>query len=118
MDKLVEMGILFDYYGKLLTGTQYDVVDQYYNQDLSLTEIAKLNSISKQAVSENLKRAEKNLYDYENTLALIEKNRATIDLIEEHNIAIENIISGMEDGDNKKSLINLKNRTDVFLKKI
>lgn len=118
MDKLVEMGILFDYYGKLLTGTQYDVVDQYYNEDLSLTEIADLNNISKQAVSENLKRAEKNLYDYENRLALIKKNRAIIDLIEEHNQTIQKIIDKIDDGDNKESLINLKNKTDVFLKKI
>ncbi len=75
MDKVVEIGILFDYYGKLLTDKQFEIVDHYYNEDLSLSEIAEIHGISKQAVSENLKRAEKKLYDYEKKLMLVERNQ-------------------------------------------
>lgn len=75
MDKVVEIGILFDYYGKLLTDKQFEIVDQYYNEDLSLSEIAEIHGISKQAVSENLKRAEKKLYNYEKKLLLVDRNQ-------------------------------------------
>lgn len=77
MDKVVEIGILFDYYGKLLTDKQFEIVDQYYNEDLSLSEIAEIHGISKQAVSENLKRAEKKLYNYEKKLLLVDRNQKT-----------------------------------------
>lgn len=75
MDKVIEIGILFDYYGKLLTDKQFEIVDQYYNEDLSLSEIAEIHGISKQAVSENLKRAEKKLYNYEKKLLLVDRNQ-------------------------------------------
>lgn len=75
MDKVVEIGILFDYYGKLLTDKQFEIIDQYYNEDLSLSEIAEIHGISKQAVSENLKRAEKKLYNYEKKLLLVDRNQ-------------------------------------------
>lgn len=50
MEKIVEVAVLFDYYGKLLSKKQYDVVDQYCNEDLSLREIAELNGNSKQGI--------------------------------------------------------------------
>lgn len=74
MEKLVEVAILFDYYGELLSKKQFKMVDEYYNEDLSLTEIAELNNISKQAVSENLKRAINRLYGFEKKLNLINKS--------------------------------------------
>ena len=47
MEKIVEIAVLFDYYGKLLSDKQYNVVDQHCNEDLSLREIAEINGISK-----------------------------------------------------------------------
>ncbi len=47
MEKIVEIAVLFDYYGKLLSDKQYNVIDQHCNEDLSLKEIAELNGISK-----------------------------------------------------------------------
>lgn len=72
-EKIVEMGLLFDFYGKLLSETQYTVVEQYYLQDLSLSEIALGLDISRQGVHDALKRAEKKLYSYEEKLKLVEK---------------------------------------------
>lgn len=76
-EKMVEMGLLFDFYGKLLSDTQYTVVEHYYIHDLSLSEIASNLSISRQGVHDALKRAEKKLYSYEEKLKLVEKFEAT-----------------------------------------
>ena len=50
MDAL-EMSLLYDYYGGLLTGKQRQCFDLRYNQDLSLGEIAQVMGVSRQAVS-------------------------------------------------------------------
>ncbi|NLY67626.1 MAG: DNA-binding protein [Tissierellia bacterium] len=73
VDKLVEIGILFDFYGKLLSKKQYSVVELYYLHDLSLAEIGEELDISRQGVYDILKRAEENLYQYEERLNLVKK---------------------------------------------
>lgn len=73
IEKLVEIGFLFDFYGKLLSERQYRVVELFYLQDLSLSEIGIELDITRQGVYDNLKRAEDNLYKYEDTLGLAEK---------------------------------------------
>lgn len=82
MEKLVEVGILFDYYGSLLSERQRSMVDKYYNEDLSLNEIGDLYGISKQAVSENIKRAEKRLYSFEDKLHLKKRSDNTTKFLE------------------------------------
>ena len=57
MDAL-EMALLFDYYGGMLTDKQRDCFDMRYNQDLSLGEIAQDMGVSRQAVCDNLRRTE------------------------------------------------------------
>ena len=57
MDAL-EMTLLFDYYGELLTQRQRLCFDLHYNQDLSLSEIAEELEVSRQGVYDNLSRAE------------------------------------------------------------
>ncbi len=54
----LEMTLLFDYYGDLLTERQRSCVDLRYNQDLSLGEIAQELGVSRQGVFDNLSRAE------------------------------------------------------------
>jgi len=73
IEKLVEIGILFDFYGKLLSKKQYTVIDLYYNHDLSLAEIGEELGISRQGVYDTLKRAEESLYQYEETLQLVNR---------------------------------------------
>ena len=82
MKKLVEVGILFDYYGSLLSERQRSMVDKYYNEDLSLNEIGDLYDVSKQAVSENIKRAERRLYSFENKLHLKKRSERTTEFLE------------------------------------
>lgn len=73
VEKLVEIGSLFDFYGKLLSEKQYFVIELYYINDLSLAEIGDELSVTRQGVFDLLKRAEQNLYKYEEKLGLVNK---------------------------------------------
>ena len=68
MEKNVEISILCDLYGKLLTQKQFDFLNDYYNNDLSLSEIAENNQITRQAVRDIIKKGEKKLFEYEEKL--------------------------------------------------
>ena len=65
--------ILLDIYGKMLTQKQYKLLDDYYNNDLSLSEIAENEDITRQAVRDNIKKGEKNLFEYEEKLGFMKK---------------------------------------------
>ncbi len=73
MEKIVQIALLFDFYGQLLTGKQIDIVDMYYNNDMSLSEISEQLGISRQGVYDTLKRAEKTLNEYEAKLGLVNR---------------------------------------------
>lgn len=73
MEKLVQVARLFDTYGSLLNEKQKDVINCYYNEDLSLNEIAENNKKSKQAISDMIQRSVDKLFEFENELSLIKK---------------------------------------------
>lgn len=73
MEKNVEVCLLLDFYGKMLTDRQREIMMLYYEDNLSLTEIAEELGISKQGVSDSLKRSEKVLYETENKLFLLKQ---------------------------------------------
>ena len=68
MAKNYEMAILIDFYGEMLTAKQRDFLEYYYNDDLSLSEIAENEGITRQGVRDAIKRAETQLQDMENRL--------------------------------------------------
>ena len=72
---LDRMSLLYDYYGGLLSDRQNEVYRLYHEENLSLTEIADEYSISKQAVSNILKKSRKLLLGYEANLGLITKHK-------------------------------------------
>ena len=72
-NKPFEMCMLFDFYGEILTDKQKEAFDLYYNEDLSLSEIAEHLSISRQGVRDAVMRSENILRDMENKLGLIAK---------------------------------------------
>ncbi len=72
-EKNVVISKLFDLYGQLLTEKQKDVIDLYYNEDLSLSEIATEKDITPQGVRDSIKRGEMALLEFENTLHFAEK---------------------------------------------
>ena len=67
----LDKNILFDYYGALLSNKQRECFDLYYNEDLSLSEIAELQGISRQGAWDNIKHAEEKLREIEEKTGLI-----------------------------------------------
>lgn len=81
MEKLVRIGILMDFYGKLLSVKQYQVMDLHYLNDFSLSEIGEELGVSRQSVFDTLKRSEEKLISFENELGLVQKFNASQDTI-------------------------------------
>ncbi|MBQ7541309.1 MAG: DNA-binding protein [Clostridia bacterium] len=71
--KDLEIVTLLDFYGEMLTVKQRDFLEYYYNDDLSLSEIAANEGITRQGVRDAIKRAEKQLYDMEEKLGLVRR---------------------------------------------
>ena len=73
MDKKIEISMLCQTYGKMLTEKQYEVINDYYNNDLSLSEIAENNNITRQAVRDIIKKGEIKLFELEEKLAFMKR---------------------------------------------
>lgn len=82
MDAL-EMALLFDYYGGMLTDKQRDCFDMRYNQDLSLGEIAEALGVSRQAVNDNLSRTEALLRRMEENIGCVKRDMLTRTALDE-----------------------------------
>ena len=76
LDKFVEIANLFEIYSSLLSEKQKEYLEDHFENDLSLSEIAKNNNVSRQAIYDNIKRGIALLYDYEDKLKVyqIKKN--------------------------------------------
>ena len=70
-NKPLEMCLLFDFYGEMLTEKQKETFDLYYNEDLSLAEISEHVGITRQGVRDIIVRAEHALRDMEQRLGLV-----------------------------------------------
>ncbi len=75
MGKNLEVSLLLDFYGDMLTEKQRNMVDYYYNDDLSLAEIAENEGISRQGVRDSVKRAEAQMLEMEARLGLSRRFR-------------------------------------------
>ena len=73
MEKFVEQGYLYDFYGELLTERQQQVYESVVLEDYSLSEVAEDLGISRQGVHDMIKRCNKTLEEYEQKLHLVEK---------------------------------------------
>ena len=73
MEKFVEQTLLFDFYGELLTEHQRMIYEDVVCNDLSYSEVAQMQGITRQGVHDMMKRCNKILSDYEEKLHLVEK---------------------------------------------
>lgn len=111
MEERVKLSILLDLYGELLTEKQRDIMELYFNDDLSLTEIAENTNTSRQAAFDIVKRCEKNLYEYEIKLKLLEKSIKIDDVKNSIMDKLDRIMISIED---KESLNLIQSiRTDI-----
>ena len=100
MAKNLDVINLFDIYGEMLTQKQQDFICYYYNDDLSLAEIAENEGITRQGVRDAIKRAEAQLLSFEEHLGLYERNEALKSGLEE----ISELIKLIDEVDRKTIL--------------
>lgn len=82
-EKNLRVSILLDYYSPMLTDKQKDVIDLYYNEDLSLSEIAEHENITRQGVRDSIKRGEQTLFEMEEKFKLAERSEKYYAMMEE-----------------------------------
>lgn len=83
MEKIVERGLLYDFYGELLTKHQKKIYEEAISEDLSLGELAEEYGISRQGIHDLIKRCDKTLQKYEEKLQLIAKFQRTKETVSE-----------------------------------
>lgn len=83
MEKIVEQGLLYDFYGELLTEHQRHIYEDVVFNDMSLSEIAEEQGISRQGVHDLIRRCDKILTGYEEKLKLVQKFNQTKKMVEE-----------------------------------
>lgn len=83
MDNRIETGWLFDFYGPLLTERQQTLLALYCEEDFSLSEIAAMEGISRQAAYDAVRRGARQLEDYERQLGLLARHRRMTQGLEE-----------------------------------
>lgn len=88
MEEFVYYNGLFDFYGSLLTEKEQDTFRDYYQEDLSLAEIAEENNVSRAAVQKTVKNVLEKLNYYEETLHMFETNRKLRDLLSLDDVVI------------------------------
>jgi len=82
-EKDFKISYLLDFYGDILTDKQKDAIDLYYNEDLSLAEIAEYQNITRQGVRDAIKRGEEILLEMEEKLGFAGKTEELTVLLED-----------------------------------
>ncbi len=101
MEKIVEQGLLYDFYGELLTEHQKKIYEDAVYNDMSLSEIAEQQGITRQGVHDLIKRCDKSLTGYEEKLHLVEKFGAA-------KRKIQKLKEKLADLENRKAAIELE----------
>ena len=115
MDKKIEISMLCQIYGKLLTEKQFDYINDYYNNDLSLSEIAENYKITRQAARDNIKTGENKLFEYEEKLQIMKTTINTEKKIAKILAQISTIQTGFSDEKIADILENIKNELDEIV---
>ena len=73
MEKNVRLSLLFDLYGGLLSDSQFEVMVDFLNNDLTISEVAENRGITRQAVKDMVSKVERKLENFEQKLHLMER---------------------------------------------
>lgn len=107
MEKRIRMSLLFDLYGGLITDKRSQALRLSLEEDLSLSEIAEIMGVSRQAVHDGILRAETKLEEYEKTLGMLAKRDRRAAGLQEALKALEGVkpAKGVESLERAKALI-------------
>ena len=108
MERKIEIGMLCEIYGGLLTKRQFNILNDYCNDDLSLSEIAENNNITRQAVNDIVKKGESKLLEYEKKLGIMKKTLNQEKQIQEILSQISKIKDNSSDRTVEKILNNVR----------
>lgn len=111
MDERFQISLMLDYYGELLTDKQLNIMNLYYNDDLSLSEISEITSTSRQAIFDILKRCLKLLRQYDSKLKLVEKNNI---ILEQKKIVMDSLKELKTNINNEKNLDIINKITETI----
>src|SRR5690606_36498008 len=102
------MNLLYDFYGQLLTKKQRTFFDLYYQDDLSLGEIAAQHDVTRQAVYDILKRSERTLEAFEAKLKLVERflrGQQVLRQVEKDLAALADDVAKLVDGEKGREVV-------------
>ena len=105
MEKNVKVSMLCEVYGNLLTKKQLSILQDYYDKDLSLSEIAQNQEITRQAVRDIIKKGENKLFEFEEKLSFMEKTIKQEKLLQE----VLTELSKIEDASSDKKIEKILN---------
>jgi len=116
-EQFVEMTLLYDFYGGMLTPRQQEIMDLYYMKDYSLGEIGELLSTSRQAVYDNLKRAKKQLGEMEERLGLVQRFKKDLEDRDEALESLDSVIEALETEQSKDWMVQILKRIREFVRR-
>lgn len=102
MDKILRQSLLYDFYGELLTERQKTIYEDIIVNDLSYTEVAKEEGISRQGVYDLVKRCDKLLEEYEDKLRLVEKFQHTKQMVADMKQLAKEIFEDLDLADDRE----------------
>lgn len=114
VEKIVEQGLLYDFYGELLTDHQKGVYEAAVLEDYSLSEIAEMYGISRQGVHDLIKRCDKILLQYEEKLKLVHKFALMKEMVSQ----IEKLSSDTENDNHQRNLSEIHLLAENIMKEL
>lgn len=119
LDEIVQLSILYDFYGELLSEHKKQIFEDYVLNDLSLSEIAQERGLSRQGVHDIVKRCAIQLREYENKLGLTRKFNSIKDKVEKIKSILSDISNKGEIGiTDTKDLELIQTLADDILKEL
>ena len=114
MGKNLNIGMLLDFYGELLTEHQREIYEDAVYQDMSLSEIAEEHGISRQGVHDLIKRCDKILLQYEEKLCLVAKFTKMKEMVSE----IETLSVNVSDDIHQENLTKIHLLAENIMKEL
>ena len=114
IDDVIQTSLLYDFYGSLLTDRQREVMELYYGENLSLSEIAAEFSISRQGVHDLVKRCSQTLKGYEEKLHLVEKFVSVREKVKQ----IDELLDGYEKENAEELVADIRKISDEIIEEL